>query len=299
MKKLVIIIASLVILFPFIFQRENYSIDNLREKLQDFFASSGAELINNGQDEFNRVLDGVSSDEIASHNQEGIKEVIFEKYLSEELSNEETNEDEVDNAGAEEKNFSLLIEVPFSPQAPLKNWQDDRQQDACEEVGVIMAMAWVNNRKELDPLVTENQIITLADWQEEKYGNHRDLYIDEVRTRLFNEYFNYYHVETKELLAKADIITALNAGKIILAPSNGQILGNPYFTPPGPERHLLVIVGYDLENDEFITNDPGTRHGANYRYQTDLLFKAISAYSSNHEEKNENLKKTVLLISKE
>ena len=41
---------------------------------------------------------------------------------------------------------------------------------------------------------------------------------------------------------------------------------------------MLVVTGYDAEKKEFITNDPGTRKGAGYRYPEQVLFDAIREY---------------------
>jgi len=50
-------------------------------------------------------------------------------------------------------------------------------------------------------------------------------------------------------------------------------LGNPYFRTPGPIYHMLVVKGYD--EDEFITNDVGTKRGDGFRYKYDRLISAI------------------------
>lgn len=60
------------------------------------------------------------------------------------------------------------------------------------------------------------------------------------------------------------------------------MLGNPYFTPPGPIYHMLVIKGYNLT--EFITNDPGTRRGADYVYSYQTLMKAIHDWNNGNVE---------------
>lgn len=311
MKKLVIIIATLVIALPLVFKDELFNLAKISEKTANFFASSSDDLARSGQAEFNRVLDQALQGDLSS----GINSLVKDGLVAVEpidsvvpvIDENEDNEDKESNYDyKEEKEMkvgketetSLIISVPFSSQAPLGDWADPRQQDACEEVSVIMAMAWIKDRRELDPLVTQNEITALADWQQEKYAEHRDLHIDEVRTRLFAEYYDYHQVETRELKNKEEIITALKNGKIILVPTNGQLLNNPHFTPPGPERHLLVIIGYDSETDEFITNDPGTRHGASYRYQTDHLFQAISTYPTGFHEPIINPQKTGLFVSK-
>jgi len=70
-----------------------------------------------------------------------------------------------------------------------------------------------------------------------------------------------------------DIKKILSEGYIIIAPTYGQKLNNPHFTPPGPVYHMLVIKGYDSEN--FITNDPGIWQGKNFIYSYDNLFNSI------------------------
>ncbi|MEK7548839.1 MAG: C39 family peptidase, partial [Patescibacteria group bacterium] len=65
----------------------------------------------------------------------------------------------------------------------------------------------------------------------------------------------------------------LAAGRPVIVPASGRTLGNPYFTPPGPIYHMLVLIGYD--ETSFITNDPGTKRGAAYRYRPTVLMKSI------------------------
>ena len=189
--------------------------------------------------------------------------------------------------------------VPFTPQAPTGNWDDPRQQDACEEAAALMAMAWVRGEKSLPAAAAEAEILKIADYTQNKYGESRDLYVTDVVTQIFYDYFDYDNVcilyeATPEKLEKY-----LRAGHLILAPTNGQALANPYFTPPGPENHLLVLKDYDAVTSEFITNDPGTKRGANYRYDRDLLFKAIRAYPTGfHLPHSAVVEKTVIVVKK-
>ena len=85
---------------------------------------------------------------------------------------------------------------------------------------------------------------------------------------------------------------------MVLVPTNGQALGNPYYRPPGPERHYLVIKGYDSRTEEFITNDPGTKRGQDYRYKQDVLFKAIRDYSSGYHEPIKDIRKVMIVVEK-
>lgn len=193
---------------------------------------------------------------------------------------------------------SIFLSVPFSSQAPLGEWSDDRQQDGCEEAGVMMAMAWAQGKLDLSPAAATKEIIALSDWQQEVYGEYRDVRIEDVASRIFKAYYDYDKVEVVTLDNVQDLIKALRAGKIILAPTDGQALKNPHFTAPGPERHLLVITGYDAVTDEFITNDPGTRYGYNFRYPSARLFAAIRVYESGYHLPITETDKIVLFVEK-
>jgi len=200
--------------------------------------------------------------------------------------------------GAPIEEKSIILSVTFIAQAPLAHWEDARQQDGCEEAGALMAMAWAQGGIDASPAAAEKEIIALADWEQENYGEHRDVYIDDVATRIFQDYFNYDKITTEVIYSKEDLLAFLRAGKLILAPTNGQTLHNPNFKALGPERHLLVIIGYDAKTDEFITNDPGTRRGAGYRYPSDILFKAIRAYPTGYHLPITSVEKKVLLVEK-
>ena len=142
-----------------------------------------------------------------------------------------------------------------------------------------MAMYWVND-KQIDKDTIEKEITDISDFEQEKYNNYVDTSSEDVVKRIFNDYFGYYNVETKYNITIDDIISELKNGNLILVPTNGQKLNNPFYTAPGPERHELVITGYDESTDEFITNDPGTKHGKDYRYKTNILYNAIYDYKT-------------------
>lgn len=174
--------------------------------------------------------------------------------------------------------------VSFTSQAPLGEWDDPRQQDACEEAVVLMAEAWLFQVPNYPTKIWRNKIVDLSDFQKEKYGEYRDASLLDIRDRIFKDYFAYPDVEIKNISSINDIIKELEAGNLVLAPTNGQALKNPNFKAPGPERHMLLIKGYDYEKKEFITNDPGTRKGADYRYSAEILYEAIRSYKTGYHE---------------
>ena len=68
--------------------------------------------------------------------------------------------------------------------------------------------------------------------------------------------------------------------------------------PPGPERHNLVIRGYDPTNGEFITNDNGTKRGEAYRYKSDVLISAIRDYPTGDRNPITEIRRAMIVVRK-
>ncbi len=175
-------------------------------------------------------------------------------------------------------------QVPFTSQAPLGEWDDLRQQDACEEAVVLMSMAWIEEKNTLTKDIWREKILDLVNFQIENYNEHADTSLEDIVERMFISYFSYNKARIENVLDSEDIILELEKGNLVLVPVNGQVLKNPNFTSPGPERHTVLIKGYDYISQEFITNDPGTRNGADYRYDRNVLFEAIRVYKTGYHE---------------
>lgn len=170
--------------------------------------------------------------------------------------------------------------VPFLCQAPYGDWREP-WQDACEEAAIIMAMGRVKgvtiNRQK-----GKKEILALVGYQIKNYGGHYDLTIKQA-AKLINDYYKYEKIEVLEEFTVQGLKRLLADGALIIAPMAGRELGNPYFTPPGPYYHYVLIKGYDDTRGVFITNDPGTRRGANYSYKYQTLFQAIHDWNGRKE----------------
>jgi hypothetical protein len=181
--------------------------------------------------------------------------------------------------------------VPFTPQAPTANW-DELHNEACEEASVIMAWAYFNGITSLPASRVEAEISKLTDWQTENYGYYLSITTEET-VRMARE---VYGLKTEVVpLSEAVVKRALADGKLVIWPGQGQLLGNPNFTPPGPPYHMLVLTGYNAS--QFITNDPGTRRGKDYPYSYATLEAAAGSYSHAAHEVNTS-EKFVILVSK-
>ena len=185
--------------------------------------------------------------------------------------------------------------VPWTSQAPFAEWNNDMFQDGCEEASIIMAMAWVDN-KDLTAELAKKQIIDLSLFQSENLNTYHDRSIKDTKDLLIT-YYKYNNITYQQNVTSTDIINYLTNGSIIIAPMNGQLLNNAYFHPPGPINHMLVITGYDESKNQFITNDPGTKKGHEYRYPLQTLMNALRDYPTGHNEPNNSINKDILVIN--
>ncbi|MDP3955169.1 MAG: C39 family peptidase [bacterium] len=187
------------------------------------------------------------------------------------------------------------LDIPFTSQAPFGNWSDPREQNGCEEAAVLMVIKW-KQKKGLSKQEALSEIIASSLYQEEHFGTSHDTSAKDTAERIIKGYYNYPNVKVKNDITIEDIIEEIMANHPVIIPADGQVNGNPYYTPPGPERHMIVIKGYDPNTREFITNDPGTRHGANYRYPEKVLYNAIRDYPTGVNVPIQGVKKAIIVI---
>lgn len=169
------------------------------------------------------------------------------------------------------------LSVPFTSQAPFGNWRAP-YQDFCEEASIVMAAHFARGLG-ITPNIADAEMQIIKKYEELVFGRYKDTSIEETAMVLKN-LFGIKNIATKEVFSTADIKKELNLGNIVIAPAAGRLLRNPYFTPPGPLYHMLVIRGYDDTKNVFITNDPGTRRGSGHLYSQNTLFSALHDWNS-------------------
>ena len=194
-------------------------------------------------------------------------------------------------------NKYVLQTVLFTSQAPFSKWIDLRQEDGCEEASSFMAVEWALNKNftKQDAL---DSILGSSAYTLKKYGEYRDVSSTDTLNWIIKDYFNYKNAAQKKNATKADIISELEKGNVVIAPMNGQALHNPNYVQPGPAHHMILIKGYDPVKDVFITNDPGTRNGNSYTYNSDVLYNAIRDYSTGFKQPDSVVNKNIIVIWK-
>jgi hypothetical protein len=171
---------------------------------------------------------------------------------------------------------AINLAVPFTSQAPTANWAEPFQ-NACEEASLIMVEYYYENKKMPDKLAVEKIIVDMVAWQVKTWGVHPELPIAkeaDLALAMYNQ-----KTEIVNNLTVEKIKDLLRQGRPVIVSADGKKLANPNFTNGGPVYHMLVIKGFT--GDKFITNDPGTRLGADFIYTQDNLMYSLADWDEN------------------
>ena len=194
---------------------------------------------------------------------------------------------------------NVLHQVPFTSQAPLTQWGDPRFQDACEEASIYMAVLWLqgDERVTVNAETATEDLLDLSKLSEDLFDTFVDTSAEDTLWLLKNEVPSVT-ARVIENPTVEDMKRVLAEGGLVITPLDGQVLINPYFTGPGPERHMVTVIGYDDETQEFIVNDPGTQRGAGFRYNYENFFIALRDYPTGDVLPIETLEKRAIIVHK-
>jgi hypothetical protein len=171
---------------------------------------------------------------------------------------------------------TLNLDVPFTSQAPLANW-DEIHEDTCEEAALLMVHRFYENKPFEDTQTADNELLALVDFQNVQYGDYKSTSAEET-AQLIKDFYHYKRVDVVYDITINDIKQQVAQGKPVILLSAGRELGNPNFKQPGPLYHALVVKGWT--ETQIITNDPGTRKGHDYVYDPDVLINATHDWNN-------------------
>jgi len=184
--------------------------------------------------------------------------------------------------------------VPFTPQAPFGKW-DQLHEEACEEASLAMAHYFLDKREMVFSNEAEKDIQDLTKFAKDVFPDKEDLNVQDLKTVAEKKY-GYKNWKIVNNPDAQDIKNILAAGDIIVAPMAGRELGNPFFKQPGPLYHMLVISGYDNKEGIFITQDPGTKRGKNYKYKFNTLLKALHDFPGDKNKINQGPTRILVVL---
>lgn len=169
------------------------------------------------------------------------------------------------------------IKVPFTTQAPDANW-DATHEQLCEEAAVLMVARYWQGRAIKDAADAESALQQIKQWEIDHLGFFEDTTTEEA-SRILSEFYGFRNVAVIKNPTMRDIKTEIAAGHPVIAPFAGRDLKNPNYKRPGPLYHMMVLKGYTKSGD-IITNDPGTRKGADYVYDPETILNAMHDWNA-------------------
>jgi len=182
------------------------------------------------------------------------------------------------------------LNVPFTVQAPNGNW-DKTHEEACEEAAMLMTGRFFESRGIGGADEAEAALQEIIKWENEHLGFFESTTAEETVKVIEG----IYGLKT-EIISNPtvdDIKTTLAENKLVIVPAAGRQIGNPFYKQPGPLYHMLLLKGYT--KTQFITNDAGTKRGANYPYNFDVVLKANHDWNGGDVD---NGAKRVIVVSK-
>lgn len=164
----------------------------------------------------------------------------------------------------------MNLRVPFVVQAPNGVW-DATHEDACEEASLIMLQAYLTDEASVTAEEALERIQTLVSKEMEIFGYFESTEAEKV-VRLMEAQYGYTKLKVEPLNSIEDLKAAVARGYPVLVPADGKVLDNPFFSGDGPPYHMVVVKGYT--STHIITNDPGTKRGADFLYTYENLMDA-------------------------
>ncbi|MFT7184069.1 MAG: hypothetical protein ACI9QC_000398 [Oceanicoccus sp.] len=204
-------------------------------------------------------IDGIL---VANHYHSNVNEVkalegvelqdIFDSYVPEEIL-------------IEELPFIELREAPFTSQAPRGDWSSP-WSDFAEEAVITMVRQWWKGE---DLLSDEQAELTMLDIA--RFDSSLNFDIPQVQSVLVD----FFGIPSAVLESPSieDLKTLIEEGAIVIVPIDGSILANRHYGNPAPKNHMILVHGW--VDGQFITHDPGTRHGEDMKYGQEKILEAI------------------------
>jgi hypothetical protein len=165
------------------------------------------------------------------------------------------------------------LEVPFTSQAPEKNWYEP-WLNACEETSILMVDAFYDGDGGLSVEEAKSEILEIIRVKEVEFDVSLDESL-ETMVGLIDELDLGWSGYIKEAPSLQDLKIELESGRPVIVPVYAPELGNPYYTGGGPDYHVVVLKGYDEERNVFVVNDPGTQFGEGLEFSYETLMRSV------------------------
>jgi len=187
--------------------------------------------------------------------------------------------DEINDRNKAEIDGEEDLNVPFSSQAPEKNWYEP-WLNACEETSILMVDSFYEGEDEIGVEEAKKEILDILAVKNSEIDSSLDESL-ETMLILIDELDLGWKGVIKESPTLSDLKLELEAKRPFIVPVYAPELDNPYYTGGGPDYHVMVVKGYDSEKEVFVVNDPGTQFGEDLEFSYSVLMQSIHDLNQN------------------
>jgi len=178
---------------------------------------------------------------------------------------------------------SVKLKVPYTSEIPNGSWVKP-WNNACEEASIVMAKGYYFGYKTITKKIAAADMFPLFKIEDKIFGRNDDT--DAAQTaKLINDYTDVV-AKIKQNPTVEEIKNELDAGRPVIPMlyMKNIVNKNHRFRAGGSYYHVFIIIGYDDNTKEFITNDNGDPiTGAGLRYKYDEIMKNLHDF--NHKTK--------------
>ncbi len=165
---------------------------------------------------------------------------------------------------------SVTLGVPFYMQAP-DNKRVLPWTEACSEANLVLAAYYIQNK-----VLTKDQfkkdILAMTKVQDKFFDTYIEIPMVELK-KLYDRF--YPKIGTSKIIENPtieQIKEELSQGNIVIVPTAGKELNNPYYLEYAPRFHTVLIRWYD--DKYFYANDVGISRGENFPYLQEVIMEA-------------------------
>ena len=172
---------------------------------------------------------------------------------------------------------SVYIYTPYYTQAP----DGDRKLPwsmLCSEANLVLA-AYAVKGKTLSKEQFKKEMLAMIPLQEKAFGTYFSIPMHDLKSVYDTIYPDIGKTWILDNPSIDDIKSQLAQGHLVIAPTAGKLLGNPFFINGWPTFHTILIIWYD--DTYFYTNEVGMSNGENYRYTHDTVMYAMHDFVRN------------------
>ncbi len=186
------------------------------------------------------------------------------------------------SAYAQEKEI-VKLKVPYTSEIPLGSWVKP-WNNACEEASMVMAESYYFGNESMTKAVAVKYMTPIFKIEDKIFGSNADS--DTVRTaKLLNDYLSV-SATIKNNPTIEEIKDQLRRGKPVISFHYAKDIKNPYhhWRVGGSYFHVMVLVGFDDNTNEFLVHDSGDPvTGAYHRYGYNLIMNTLHDFNfKNH-----------------